>query len=64
MSSTCMATLKFTYLVSDIQKVIWLGASGLTLSLMSWAWKGYTSTSKIETFDSNVKKKVHNDGKH
>ena len=30
---------------------------------MSWACKGYTSTSKIEIFDSNVKQKVRNDEK-
>ena len=43
------------------KKVIWLGVSGLMLNLMSWACKGYTSTSEIETFDSNVKQKVLND---
>ena len=42
------------------RKVIWLGVSGLTLNLMSWACKEYTSTSEIETFDSNVKQ---NNGK-
>ena len=46
------------------QKVIWFGVSGLTLNLMSWACKGYTSTSEIETFDSNVKQKVLNDKKN
>ena len=45
------------------QKVIWLGVSGLTLNLMSWACKGYTSTSDIETLDSNVKLKALNDEK-
>ena len=34
-----------------------------TLNLMSWACKRYTSTSEIETFDSNVKQKVLNDEK-
>ena len=49
--------------MSARQKIIWLGVSGLTLNLMSWACKGYTSTSKIETFDSSVKQKVRNDEK-
>ena len=43
------------------QKVIGLCVSGLMLNLMSWACKGYTSTSEIGTFDSNVKQKVLND---
>ena len=43
------------------KKVIWLGVSGLTLNLMSMACKGYTSTSKIETIDFNVKQKALND---
>ena len=55
--------LEITFFVSAIQKVIWLGVSGLTLNLMSWACKGYTSTSEIETFGSNVKQKVLNDEK-
>ena len=45
------------------QKVIWLGVSGLTLNLMPWACKEYTSTSEIETFDSNAKLKVLHDEK-
>ena len=49
--------------MSARQKVIWLDVSGLTLDLMSWACNGYMSTSKIVTFDSNVKQKVPNDGK-
>ena len=53
----------YGFFVSARQKVIWLGVSGLTLNLMSWACKGYTSTSEIETFDSNVKQKVLNDEK-
>ena len=44
--------------------VIWLGISGLTLNLMSWACKGYTPTSETETFDYNVKQKVLYDEKH
>ena len=64
MLSTCMGILKFTFfLVSARQKVIRLGVSGLTLNLVSWACKGYTSTSEIETFYSNVKQKVLNDEK-
>ena len=63
MLSTCMGILKFTFFVSARQKVIWLGVSGLTLNLMSWACKGYRSKSEIETFDSNVKQKVFNDEK-
>ena len=43
--------------------VIWLGVSGLTLKLISWASKGYTSTSEIDIFYSNVKQKVLNDEK-
>ena len=39
------------------------GVSGLTLNLMPWACKGYTSTSEIKTFDSNVKQKGLNDEK-
>ena len=48
----------YVFFVSARQKVIWLGVSGLTLNLMSWACKGCTSTSEIETFDSNVTQKV------
>ena len=53
----------YGFFVPARQKVIWLGVSGLTLNLMSWACKGYTSSSKIETFDSNVKQNVLNDEK-
>ena len=63
MLSTCMGILKFTFFMSARQKVIQLGVSGLTLNLMSLACKGYTTTSEIETFDSNVKQKVLNDEK-
>ena len=49
--------------VFRVRQVIWLGASGLTLNLMSWACKRYSSTSEIKTFDSYVKQKVHNDEK-
>ena len=59
---TCMGILKFTF-VSARQKVNWLGVSGLTLNLMSWAYKGYTSSSKTEMFDSYVKQKVLDDEK-
>ena len=56
-----MGILKFTgFFVSARQKVIWFGVSGLTLKVISWACKGYTSTSEIETFDSNVKQKILN----
>ena len=51
------------FFVSARQKVIWLGVSGSTLNLMSWACKGYTSTSEIRKIDSRVKPKVHNDEK-
>ena len=37
--------------------------SGLTLNLMSWVCNGYTSTSEIKTFDSNIKQNVLNDEK-
>ena len=63
MLSTCMGILEFTFFVSARQKVIWLGVSGLTFNLMSWAYKEYTSTFEIETFDSNVKQRVFNDKK-
>ena len=54
----------YVFFVSARQtKVIRLGVSGLALNLVSWACKGYTSTSEIETFDSNVKQKVLNDEK-
>ena len=49
--------------VSARKKVIWLGVSGSTLNLMSWACKGYTSTSEIKNFDFRVKPKVLNDEK-
>ena len=49
--------------MSARQMIIWLGVSGSTLNLMSWACKGYTSTSEIKAFDSNVKQKVLNDEK-
>ena len=62
MLSTTMGILIFTFFfVSARQKVIWLGVSGLTLNLMSWTCKAYTSILKIETFDSNVKQKALND---
>ena len=48
----------YVFFVSARHKVIWLGINGLTLNLMSWACKGYTSTSEIKTFDSNVKQNV------
>ena len=51
----------YVFFVSSRQKVIWLGVSGLTLNLMSLACKGYTATSEIKTFDSNVKQKDLND---
>ena len=47
--------------MSARQKEFWLGVSGLTLNLMSWACKEYTSTSEIETLDYIVKQKVLND---
>ena len=53
----------YVFFVSARQKVIWPGLSGLMLNLMSWACKGYMSTSEIETFDSNVKQKALNDEK-
>ena len=49
--------------MSARQKLNWLGVSGLTLNLMSWACKGYMSTSEIKTFDSRVKRNVLNDEK-
>ena len=58
-----MGILKFTFFVSARQKVIWLGVSGSTLNLMSWACKGCTSTSEIKLFDLRVKPKVLNDEK-
>ena len=63
MLSTCMGILEFPFFVSAGLKVIWLGISGLTFTLMSWACKGYTSTSEIETFDYNVRQKVPTDEK-
>ena len=64
MLSAVMGILKFTFFfVSARQKVIWSRVSGLTLNLMSWARKGYMTTSEIETFDSDVKQKVLNDEK-
>ena len=53
----------YVFFVSARQKVIWLGVSGSTLNLMSWACKGYTSISEIKIFDSRVKPKVLNDEK-
>ena len=53
----------YVFVVSARQKVIWLGVSGLTLNLILWACKGYTSTSEIDIFDINVKQKALNDGK-
>ena len=49
------------FFVSARQKVIGLGVSRLALNLMSWAWKGYKSTSEIKTFDSNEEQKVLKD---
>ena len=51
------------FFVSARQKVIWLGVSGSTLNLMSWACKGYTCTAEIKFFDFRVKPKVLNDEK-
>ena len=56
-----MGILKFTFFCVNRQKVIRLCFSGLTFYVMSSACKGYTSTSEIKTFDSNVKQKVLND---
>ena len=53
----------YVFFVSARQKVIWLGVSGSTLNLMSWACKGYTSISEIKTFDSRVKQNVPYDEK-
>ena len=53
----------YIFFVSARQKVIWLGIRGSTLNLMSWACKGYTTTSEIKSFDSRVKPKVFNDEK-
>ena len=47
----------------EILKFVFLGASGLTLDLTSWACKGYTSESEIKIFGTNVKQKVLNDEK-
>ena len=58
-----MGILKLWVFVSTRQKVIWLGASGLAINLMSWVCKGYTSASEIKTFGSNVKQKVLNEEK-
>ena len=58
-----MGILKVMGFVSTRQKIIWLGVSGLTLNLMSWACKGYTSASEIKTFGFNVKQKVLNNEK-
>ena len=52
------------FFVTARQNVIWLGVSGLTLLFMSCAFKRYTPTSKIKTFDSNIKQKVLNGEKH
>ena len=49
--------------MSARQKVVWLDVSGLTLNLMSWACKGYTSASELVSVDSSVKQKVLNDEK-
>ena len=54
--------LKFTFFRVRQKMIIWFGVS-MTLNLMSWACKGYTSISGIETFYSNVKQKVLNEGK-
>ena len=53
----------YVLFVSARKKVIWLGVSESTLNLMSWACKGYTSTSEIKTFNSRVKQNVLNDEK-
>ena len=58
-----MGILKFAFFRGRQKKVMWLGVSGSTLNLISWACKGYTSTSEIKIFDSRVKPKVHNDEK-
>ena len=42
-----MGILKFTFFSCPPEKkVIWLGVSGSTLNLMSWACRGYTSIRK------------------
>ena len=43
------------FFVTARQNVTWLGVMGLTLLFMPCACKGYKPTSKIKTFDSNVK---------
>ena len=58
-----MVIFKLTFFRIRQKKRNWLGVSGSTLNLMSWACKGYTSTFEIKIFDSRVKPKVLNDEK-
>ena len=58
--STSMGILKLMFYVSARQNIIWLVVNGLTLLFMPCACKGYKPTSKVKTFDSNVKQKVLN----
>ena len=58
-----MGILKFMFFRVRQKKGNLVSFSGLTLNLMSWACKGYTSTSEIKTFDSRVKQNVLNDEK-
>ena len=55
--SISKGVLKLSFFVPARRNVIWLGL----LHFMSYACKGFKPTSKIKTFDSNVKQKVHND---
>ena len=61
--STSMRILKLMFFLTTRQNVTWIGVSGLTLLFMPCACKGYKPTSKIKTFDYNVKQKVINDEK-
>ena len=63
MLSKCMGILKFTFFRVHQTKSNLVSRQRMALNLMSLACKGYTSTSEIEAFESNVKQKALNDEK-
>ena len=65
-----MGILKFTFFCvrqtkSYLVRRQWIGVKFdvMGINLMSWACKGYTSTSEIKKIDFRVKPKVRNDEK-
>ena len=63
MLQTCMGILKFSFFRVCQKKGNLVRRQWIDLQFDVMARKGYTSTSEIETFDSNVQQKVPTDEK-